>query len=336
MATATLVDDRMMASMDSMPTKKAYTDAQLILAARLYYADGLSQAQVAKMVGASQAKVSRMLSQAREQGIVRISVPEISPRDESLEQQLCQHLGLSHAVVVRRLGKQTAADLRSTVGYFAAPVVSGWLRPTTTLALAGGRTVRSLAERMMPPPGVHGVTVVQSMGNVDEVPGPYDALEFGRILAQRWGGSLLALNTPALLKDAGVCRQFLAVDQVRKVFERLVLADLALVGVGNLQNSVFLERRILKPRDIEVLKRSGAVGEICGRFYDASGKECETPFRHRVISIGLDKLRRIEQVVGVVSGSDRTDAILGAIRGRILKSLVIDDVAAQSLLNVGL
>jgi len=332
MATA-WVDDPTMNSTESMLGRKAYSDEQLILAARLYYADGLSQSQVAKMVGASQAKVSRMLSLAREQGIVRISVPEFSPRDEALEEHLCKRLGLSNAVVVRRLGKQAAADLRSTVGYFAAPVVSSWLTSKTTLALAGGRTVRSLAERMLPPPGVRGVVVVQSMGNVDEIPGPYDALEFGRILAQRWGGALLALNTPALLADANVCRQFQAVDQVRKVFDRLARADIALVGVGNLQNSVFLERRVLKPRDVEVLKRGGAVGEICGRFYDADGKECDTPFRDRVISLGLDKLRRMAEVVGVVSGSDRTAAILGAIRGGILKSLVIDDLAAQALLG---
>jgi DNA-binding transcriptional regulator LsrR (DeoR family) len=322
-----------MTSTETLEAANKYSDAQLILAARLYYADGLSQSQVAKMVGASQAKVSRMLSLAREQGIVRISVPEFSPRDEALEAQLCKRLKLTHAVVVRRLGKQAAADLRSTVGYFAAPVVSSWFTSTTTLALAGGRTIRSLAEKMMPPPGVRGITVVQSMGNVDEVPGPYDALEFGRILAQRWGGTLLALNTPALLADAEVCRQFQGVDQVRKVFERLSRADIALVGVGNLQNSVFLERRVLKPREIELLKRSGAVGEICGRFYDADGKECDTSFRSRVISIGLDKLRRLADVVGVVSGSDRTEAILGAVRGGILKSLVIDDVAAQAILE---
>lgn len=332
MSYSTFLDD-VMTGAESPVTRKVYTDAQLILAARLYYADGLSQAQVAKMVGASQAKVSRMLSQAREQGIVRISVPEFSPRDEVLEAQLCKRFGLKQAIVVRRLGKQSPADLRSTVGYFAAPVVSSWLTPTTTLAIAGGRTLRSLAEKMQPPDAVHGVTVVQSMGNIDEVPGPYDALEFGRIIAQRWHGTLLTLNTPALLVDAGVCRQFMAVEQVRKVFDRLSKADIALVGVGNLQNSVFLERRVLKPRDIELLKRSGAVGEIVGRFYDAQGKECETPFRHRVISIGLDKLRRMEQVVGVVAGSDRTAAILGAIRGGILKSLVLDDAAAQALVS---
>lgn len=317
----------------SKTKRQAYTDAQLILAARLYYIDGLSQGQVAKMVGASQAKVSRMLALARDQGIVRIFVPEFSPRDESLEQELCKRLGLASAIVVRRLGKQSLPDLRNTVGHFAAPVISQWITPTTTLAVAGGRTVRALAERMQPIGNPAGLTVVQSMGNVDESPGPYDAVEFGRILAQRWKGTLLALNTPAFLPNAELCRQFLAIDQVRKVFERLAKTDIALVGVGNLQNSVFLERHVLKPRDIELLRQCGAVGEIVGRFYDAQGRECDSPYRDRIISIGLDKLRRIERVVGVVAGSDRTEAILGAIHGKILKSLVIDDHGAQDLLD---
>jgi DNA-binding transcriptional regulator LsrR (DeoR family) len=108
---------------------------------------------------------------------------------------------------------------------------------------------------------------------------------------------------------------------------------LAVVGIGNLQNSVFLERRVLKARDIELLKRCGAVGEIVGRFYDANGRECDSPFRRRIISISLDKLRRIKQVVGVVAGNDRTAAILGAVRGGILKSLILEDVAAQALLR---
>jgi DNA-binding transcriptional regulator LsrR (DeoR family) len=81
------------------------------------------------------------------------------------------------------------------------------------------------------------------------------------------------------------------------------------------------------------LGRAGAVGEICGRFIDDKGRECATAWRDRVISVELDQLRKIPQVVGVVSGSDRTAAILAAVRGGILKSLVIDETGATSLLT---
>ena len=65
---------------------------------------------------------------------------------------------------------------------------------------------------------------------------------------------------------------------------RLASADLAFVGVGTLDSSVFVERSVLSSRDMDSLRRAGAVGEILGRFYDVDGKECRTGFRHRVVS----------------------------------------------------
>ncbi len=53
---------------------------------------------------------------------------------------------------------------------------------------------------------------------------------------------------------------------------------------------------------------------------------------YRVISVQVDQLRKIPQVIGVVSGSDRTAAILAAIAGNVIKSLVIDELGAAALL----
>lgn len=311
----------------------AYSDAQLLLAARLYYIDGMLQSQIARMVGVSQAKVSRMLAVARERGLVRITIPEFDPRDIELEQALCTQFKLDAAVVVRQMAGQSTADLRNTLGYFAAPIVTAWMTSNLTVALAGGRTLQSLTDAMCQRPGPARLVLVQAMGNVDATPGSYDASEIIRRLAQSWSSSYWALNTPAPAPSVAVARQLLALKDVREVFDRLSTADFALVGVGNLENSVFLERGILKPRDIEMLRQAGAVGEILGRFFDASGRECSTPLRDQIISLPLEKLRRIPQVVGVVAGSDRTEAIRAAIRGGLLKSLVIDDDTARLLLK---
>ena len=310
-----------------------YSDAQLIVAARMYYIDELSQSEIAKTVGVSQAKVSRMLALARRRGIVRISVPEYNPRDEGLERALVKQYKLQAAVVLRRLESQSLVDVRSMLGFFAAPIVSQWVTPSSTVAVAGGRTLRCVVERMHPAKSTAKITVVQGMGNIDETTGSYDALEIGRLLSKRWGSQFLTLNTPALLANESICRQLKAVNQVKNVFERLSKTTLALVGIGYLHNSIFRERNILREEDIALLDRAGAVGEIMGRFYDADGQECDTPFRKRIIGMDLQALRNTKRVVGVVAGSDRTDAIVAAIRGGLLKALVIDDVAAQALLE---
>lgn len=316
---------------DSM-ADEPYRDEQLILAARLYYVDGLVQSEVARMVNVSQAKVSRMLALARERGIVRITVPEYHPRHRDLERRLEHDLKVGLAVVIKAEAGATVADLRRAVAYFAAPVVSDLLQSARVIAIAGGRTMQELVSRLRPAASPGPVTVIQAMGNIDSRVGPYDAVELGRAIAQVWRGGLLTLNTPAILPDLRTRNQFLSLESVRSVKEQLGRVDLALVGIGTLKNSVFVERGALGPDDLQLLESRGAVGEICGRFFTADGEECDTPFRDRVVSIDLEDLRRARQVVAVVAGSDRCEAIRAAVRGGLIKALVIDETGAEALL----
>lgn len=310
----------------------SYTDDQLILAARLYFMEGLPQAQIAKLAGVSQSKVSRMLALARQRGLVRVTVPEYEPRNLALEHRIQERLGIESLVIRAASGSKTS-DLRQVMGYFAAPIVTGWIRPGSKVAIAGGRTMQSLIEAMKPSGRVQGVTVLQAMGNIDSSPGPYDAVELGRRLAQISGGTFLTLNTPAILPDPETCQRLLALDQIQTVMASLAKADLAFVGIGTLENSVFVDRKALGLRDVECLRQAGAIGEILGRFFDASGQECGSPLRDRVVSLGLEKLRSIPNVVAVVSGPDRSEAILAAVRGGLVKVLVIDEGGASAMLE---
>jgi len=309
-----------------------YTDDQLILAARLYFLDGLPQAQIGKLVNVSQSKISRMLALARERGLVRVTVPEYETRATSIEHRLKESLGLD-AVVIRSVAGVRVPELRQTVGYFAAAQASKWMEAAGVITLAGGRTMQCLVEHMKPPARPHAPTLIQAMGNIDSSPGAYDSAELGRTLAQRCQGSFLTLNTPAILPDEETCHRFLRLEQIRHVMSRLALAELAFVGIGTLQNSVFVERKVLSKDDIETLRKAGAVGELLGRFYDERGVECDTPFQRRVVSLGLRELRKVSRRVAVVAGADRTEAVLAAVKGRLLNALVIDEGGATALLE---
>ncbi len=305
-----------------------YADDRLRLIARLYYLDGLGQGDVAKFAKVSQAKVSRLLALARERGIVRITVADYEPRRREVEDRLRARFGL-HTAVVIKAGE--GADLRRAVGHFGAAVVDSLIAPRDVVALAGGRTIHELIHQL-PASRAKALTVVQAMGSVDSKLNAFDAQEVGRVMAQRLGGTFLSLNTPAFFPEKRTRDALLALEQVKLISGQLGRAQVALVGLGTLENSVFVERGALQPAAIASLRAAGAVGELCGRFIDAQGRECATPWRDRVIGVQVDQLRKIPQVVGVVSGSDRSAAILAAIRGGLLKSLVIDEAGASALL----
>jgi DNA-binding transcriptional regulator LsrR (DeoR family) len=313
-------------------TQNNYSDEQLRLAARLYYVDGLGQVEVARLAKVSQAKVSRLLALARDRGIVRISVEEYEPREEEQEEQICMRFGLDSVAVIKINDEAATENARYMLGHFGAPIVGSLIPRRGVVAIAGGRAMRELVQ-MLPEDQERGVTVVQAMGSIDSSVGPVDAVELARIIARRYGGNFLTLNTPAFVPDKRTHDAILDLDQVKSVFQRLRETQVALVGIGTLENSVFVERGILSAADLAKIKQRGAVGEICGRFFDKDGKECDLPWRDRVISIGLEQLRKVPQVIGVVAGDDRSEAIAAAIRGKLLKSLVIDSKGAAALLN---
>jgi deoxyribonucleoside regulator len=153
----------------------------------------------------------------------------------------------------------------------------------------------------------------------------------GRILACRSGGQFQTLNVPAFVPDRSTRDAILALPQIRSVYRLLARTNAAIVGVGTLTNSVFAARGVLSARDIKELADCGAVGEICGRFFDEKGRECASRWRDRVLSIDLERIRSIPHVIGVVAGGDRSPAIAAAIRGGLLKALVMDESVAHSL-----
>ncbi len=308
-----------------------YSEDRLRLAARLYYVDGLAQNEVAKFVKVSQAKVSRLLALARERGIVRISVADYEPRHTELEAQIRSRFGLSTVVVIKTFEGLADTDLRKAVGHFASDTLNALIKPSDIVAIAGGRTIHELVQHL-PEPRNKALTVVQAMGSVDSNISSFDAQEIGRVVAQRLGGNFLALNAPAYIPEKRTRDALLRLPQVRSVHDHLDRAHVAIVGLGTLENSVFVERGVLGDDAIAELREAGAVGDICGRFFDRNGVECATLWRDQVMSVEAEQLRKIPQVIGVVSGNDRSDAIAAAIRGKLLKGLIIDETGAAALL----
>jgi DNA-binding transcriptional regulator LsrR (DeoR family) len=102
-------------------------------------------------------------------------------------------------------------------------------------------------------------------------------------------------------------------------------------GVGVRQRH---RRQLLPVTEGEVaeLRGVGAVGEICTRFFDIDGLPCDTSLDRRMVALDLSQLRSVPLVVGVACGRQKAAAILGAVRGGYVKSLVTDDITATDVL----
>lgn len=303
----------------------------LTAVARMYYLDGMAQAEIADLYQISRSTVSRMLSAARDQGIVRISVNAYDPRHADLEGEMKAAFGLQRAIVVRSVPGQIAATRRE-IAHYAAPEVCKWLLPGKRVGLTGGRSLGEVVRTIPHQAGRESIGIYQLMGAVATTPGLNEPGELTRALGNRVNGRVYMLNVPAYVRNAGARDSIAQHDQVRAMWRMFGKLHQAFIGVGCVDNSMFVDHGVLsKPIQRELAKR-GAVAELCGRFVDANGREVDHPLRERVLSIELSVLRSIPEVVAVTSGSHRGAALHAVLANGLATSVVVDSGCAEAVL----
>ena len=124
-------------------------------------------------------------------------------------------------------------------------------------------------------------------------------------------------------------------ESIKTVIEKGKSADIAVVGIGIPKpNSTMVKRGYFSAKEFAELAEKGAVGDICTNFYDIQGNICEFSLDNKRIGLGLKELKLIPNVIGVASGEEKVDAILGALRGRYINMLVTNKRVAEYLVKM--
>jgi DNA-binding transcriptional regulator LsrR (DeoR family) len=110
---------------------------------------------------------------------------------------------------------------------------------------------------------------------------------------------------------------------------------LAMVGIGSLQPSQLLQEsgNAIAIEDQEKLLAGGAVGDVCHRFFTASGDLVVSDLDSRIVGISADTYRSIPRRIGVAGGERKHDAIRAAIAGGWVNVLLTDVATARALLK---
>jgi len=302
--------------------------------ASLYYEENMRQADIARRVGISRSTISRLLQEAREMGIVEITVHYPWKTDPELECELSARFDLRCVRVLAGRGRSYQEVLRG-LGVLAARYLGEVLTGGMLLGISWGASVYSTVQALRidrPLP----VTVVQMVGALGGGDPLTDGPDLARLLAQACGGEYRFLHAPLVVESAAVRDALLQEPRISETLSLARRADVALVGIGAVvpEASGMLRAGYLDREALARLRAGGAVGNVCGRHYDARGRVLETELAQRIVGIELEALHHVGRVIGVAGGRPKAEAILGALRGRHVNVLVTDDAAALEILRL--
>ena len=295
--------------------------------AELYYDENKTQDEIGAILGVTRWKVGRILTRAREQGIVRIEIVHPRARRLGVERELRERFGLKDAVVV-----PLADDLRSTVARAAADYLTA-LRPVPrTLGISWGRTLDDLAHHLGPGWST-GTDVVQINGGVSLNKRAGTASTTAVEIARKGRGQAALLPSPAILERLETKRAIEADRTVAAVLSRASAADAYLYSAGVAdESSVLVESGYLASDDVAELVRKGAVGDVLGRYVDANGNPVDPGLDERTVGLGLGALRRSGTAILVVAGEAKHPIARAVVTSGLCSVVVTDEATAAALL----
>jgi DNA-binding transcriptional regulator LsrR (DeoR family) len=303
--------------------------AMLVQVAHLYYDENLSQQEIADRLEVSRSLIAQYLRRARDTGIVRIQIVDPDDACTDLAVALTKETGIKQVVVLPNpRGSQTLA-LRA-VAKAAAEFIASQLKDGETLGLAWGRTTSLVVDLLKPSPA-HRIDVLPLMGESGHS-GLYSQMnQLVMLAAEKLRGKAHFLSLPMVVSSSGLRDALVKEAGIRDVIARWDQVHVACMGIGVVPPVLGMVAYV-GAEHLPQLVDAGAVGDVCGVYFDAEGRIVKSGLEDRIIGINVPQMKGIGCPMGVACGENKASAVLGAMRTGLLSGLCIDQGMAERIL----
>ena len=314
--------------------KKIVEEVRLMVkCCTLYYEDGINQQEISKILGISRPTVSRLLKDAKEQGIIKIEINNpINYSYHKLERRLEKMLGVKEVIIVE--DKSDHVSQKVEIGNAAAKYLERIIKDGDIVGVSMGTTIKEIA-RFVKNTSTMKTTFIPLIGGVGQTGLEIHSNQIAIDLAKAFGGDFKLLHVPAVISNPGLKEGFEREESIKQILNFIKKVNIAIVGIGVPLNkdSTMITTGYFNEHDIESLAQKKAVGDICLQFYDIYGSTAQFEFNEKVFGIGLNMLKQIDRVIGVAGGDDKAESILGAVNGKYINILVTNYSCGEALVT---
>ncbi len=318
----------------------------MVRTAWLYHVGGMTQEEVARRLGLHRTRVVRLLGEARERGLVSVTINHETVRDLDVEDDIARRYGLDFCLATPAMGFTDASDeprlvaaqemiARRAVGGAAANLLKGKLAGDAplTVGVSWGRTLEQMTLHLS---GVRNprARFVSLMGSLtrNSASNPFEVVQG---LAARTGGEGHFLPVPFIADSEADRAVLMSQRTVAEALELARSADLYVISVGELRDTAFLRQHaMLSAAEMRSARAQGAVADALGRLFAQDGTEIDHELTRRTLAVTFEHLRG-RAVVLAAGGLAKVPAIQALLRTGVVRGLVIDGDSARVLMAQG-
>ncbi|THJ67168.1 sugar-binding transcriptional regulator [Arthrobacter echini] len=304
-------------------------------AAQMYYLQDLTMNAIARELNTSRSTVSRLLSMARETGLVQIQVNNPTDRTPALEQQISRRFGVQ-AHVVPIADSVNDSEVLNRVALQAARTIGPLVDSNAIIGVAWGSTLSAVSHRLTRKQ-THDSTFVQlnGAGNTQTTGISY-ASEILRRFGQAYGSRVEQFPVPAFFDHAETKKAMWRERSVRRILDLQERMTMAIFGVGSIGAGIpshVYSGGYLDHEDLETLEADEVVGDVATMFFRSDGSHRDILLNQRSTGPDLDELRRVGRRICVVSGESKIHGLRGALAANLATDLILDEGSARRLVQ---
>ena len=239
-----------------------------------------------------------------------------------MEDKLRELLEIKDVVIAKRTGD----DNLKSVAKAAADYLLKRINEYDIIAIAGGSTMKELAENIDTDQDYEGVKILPTRGSVGaEI--ELQANSIAATMAKRLGSQVEFLYIPDTL-DGSAREALMSVPDIKRTLDDLKKADKIFFSIG--RADVMALRRGMSEAEVDLLKEKKAVGEAFGYYFDKDG---QIAMKLKTVGIDNDMYKNSKDASLVFTGKDKVDAFLALYKMNKNLNLITDEECAKELIS---
>lgn len=297
----------------------------------MYYEQGLTQAVIAKKMDISRPVVSKILQQAKEDGIVSISIKDESAYTIELGLRLEKNYQLKD-VLVTSVNEQSQPDLlQRDVSRTAAGYLKNQLKSGMSIGLSWGTTLADMIDEM-PYCSFPTINVCPLVGGVSSEHLYFDTNHLAFRLAKKLNSRCQYFYAPALAESVTLADVLNDSKLVGEAITKAENVDFAVIGVGNPnESSTWKKLGYLDKKELQIINETAVKGDAVASLFDKNGQTVNNEISKRMLGVKVEDLSSIPNVMIIACGREKAESIKPLLLGNCCTVLVIDQAIAEAL-----
>ncbi|WP_394890700.1 sugar-binding transcriptional regulator [Mesorhizobium sp. AaZ16] len=307
------------------------TDRLRIRAAWMYFIEQMTQNEIAEVLGVGRVTIVRMLAEARARNEVKIAIESELSELVKLERALERTFGIRQAFVAPL--STSEADPIPAIAAKTGAYLSEAMKSGMRVGVGWGRTLFSSLS-FITPKSLSDFKVISLLGGVG-VARQINPAEFAWRFAQTFQGEGYLIPAPAVVDSVETKIALIERCGLQDIFRMTDDLDAVLLSIGGIRSATtFYRGGYLKEAQREELIARGSVGDLLFHPFDINGQIVDHPINGVVMSVDVERLRRAPLRILTSGGSEKIEALLGAMNLIAPTVLITDEESARRVLEM--